>query len=146
MAHPALRSMELSFISSFHLSTAKSTISTASSSQLRVLDRNLSQIGLVALEERSWATLDVVLEVRLPNLYQEISGWAGNPSRSLRASRLGYRELYAIGLSKTYSLIQERYCSPKASTKSIASSITCGACSFRRELSHSKRFALLFVA
>jgi len=98
--------MELSFISSFRLSTAKSTISTASSSQLRVLDRNLSQIGLVALEERSLATLDVVLGVRLSN-YREISVWAGNPSRSLRASRLGYGELYAIGLSKAYSLIQE---------------------------------------
>jgi len=107
LAHPALRAMELSFISSFRLSTAKSTISTTSSSQLRVLDRSLSRIGLVALEERSWATLDVVLGVRLSNLYREISVWAGNPSRNLRASRLGYRELFAIGLSKAYSLIQE---------------------------------------
>ena len=82
-------------------------IFTASSSQLRVLDRSLSRIGLVALEERSWVALNVVLGVRLSNLYRAISVWAGNPSRSLRASRLGYRELYAIGLSEAYSLTQE---------------------------------------
>ena len=68
LAHPALRFMELSLLSSFRLSTAKSTISTASSSQLRGLDRSLSRIGLVASEERSWAALDVIREFIIESL------------------------------------------------------------------------------
>lgn len=91
------------FLLSFRLSTAKSMIFAA----VTRVGPELVADRIGRLEERSWVALDVVLGVRLPNLYREISVWAGNPSRSLRASRLGYRELYAIGLSKAYSLIQE---------------------------------------